>query len=509
MFHPIQKKTSHTLPNFVRKSCYFPYTKYEWKRGEEILAYHSDTKSDKKKLENVDKIWGSSKVRVVVGNSCLAVGVNFNPSKELIALHQLREFDTVFGFLDQSCMTPRDFLQLIQRIRHPKNPDVHMFFMRGFPAAVKKQSKLQPHEPEPFEMIELWNWSGFGQLKRDLDIESRASFNKDVLKILHLLTDFTSFSLDIDTEKLCKEEITEIRRQIDTTLSVFRWENIETVNEDGFQEVKKKIKSFDADMDDILQYQKYKFTALFTEAVKEEDISCYWGKHQECAYALHQLGVLKQHGTYIDSPSPDYMVSTAARVIYSILEENQIDWKEMEIDIKHCTLPFGHIKRAFHFHHQPTTYRTDLYAKIFNAFFGEKIFFKDERTWCIKKPGIPTSHLKIFREEMPQIWELKPDEDDEGVDAPPQQPTREEGKVPLKKRKELTNKDMMFSNYQRTPPQPRPKIDETITRIKNDIAKMVDRGYNVKTGKYQSINTVITDYWGVVPEKKEKTTRVC
>ncbi|KAI9087784.1 hypothetical protein DFS34DRAFT_673074 [Phlyctochytrium arcticum] len=331
--------------------------KYGWQRGKEILAYHSDTKSDKKKLENVDMIWGSPQVRVVVGNSCLAVGVNFNPSSELIKKENLRE-----------CLAA-----LIKvRIRHPKNPDAHIFFIRGFPAAVKKQGTLLPSTPEYHELFELVNWLNFGQLRRNLDKELRASFNTDVLKALLLLSKFTSFTIDIETEMLCEKEILEIQRQIDTSLSVFNWDNIKTVSDEEFLEVKKRMKSFDADMDDILQYQKYKFTSMFIKEVTDIELAKYWGKSQECAYALQQLGTIKEFGTGEQLPK-SCQVGTAAYVIYEILAENNIDWQKMQLsDIGKCSVPFANIKGAFHFRHQPTTYRTDLLAKMFNAFLERK-----------------------------------------------------------------------------------------------------------------------------------------
>ncbi|KAJ3267916.1 hypothetical protein HK104_005559, partial [Borealophlyctis nickersoniae] len=47
--------------------------KYGFKWGKELLAYHSLTKAEKKKLVNINSLWGSEELRVVIGNACLAV----------------------------------------------------------------------------------------------------------------------------------------------------------------------------------------------------------------------------------------------------------------------------------------------------------------------------------------------------------------------------------------------------------------------------------------------------
>ncbi|KAJ3290981.1 hypothetical protein HK104_006398 [Borealophlyctis nickersoniae] len=149
--------------------------KYGFRQGKELLAYHSLTKVEKRKLVNINGLWGSEELCVIIGNACLAVGVNFDPPSDF----KHRPFDRVFAILDQSCMSTRDILQLIQRDRHPVHPDVVMYIKKGF-----KDATVRKREKELEDMRKI-NYNGIGKLAENLLIESQATLS-DILRSLKL-----------------------------------------------------------------------------------------------------------------------------------------------------------------------------------------------------------------------------------------------------------------------------------------------------------------------------------
>jgi len=352
--------------------------KYGFERGREMLAYHSLTKKEKQRLINVNEVWGKEEVRVVIGNGCLAVGVNFDPPRE----QQHRPFDRVFGILDQSCMSPRDFLQLVQRIRHPVHKDVVMYIKYGYSDASVRHMDLS------LDGLRLVDFHGVGTLAENLLIERRARYSKDIVKALSLFAEQTSFELECDESVLCAAESKLISSCISTEGHAFEWDSIDDVDDDTYEQILNRMKRFDADMDDYLRSMKYHFRKLFVPDVEEETIAYQWNVNKAPTIALHNIGRLRK-----DSNA---WVSEATAVISEILEENNIDLYKDNYEVKVCSVPFAVIKQAFEFRRPPTTLRNDLYAKIFNSYFQEQIYDRKKGQWYIGRPTVDPVDLAVF-----------------------------------------------------------------------------------------------------------------
>ncbi|KAJ3279222.1 hypothetical protein HK104_001649 [Borealophlyctis nickersoniae] len=236
--------------------------KYGFKRGKELLAYHSLTKAEKKKLVNINGRWGSEELRVIIGNACLAIGVNFDPASDF----KHRPFDRVFVILDQSCMSTRDILQLIQRVRHPVDPDVVMYIKEGFSdATVRKREK-------ELEAMRKINYNGIRKLAENLLIESRATLS-DILRSLKLFAQKTSFKVEVDKTVFCSKEMALIQDCMSTAGHAFHWRNIKSITPMEHEKIEMMMK---CGYEDVIEQQ--------------------WDEHRLTTVAMYQIGKIRKFG---------------------------------------------------------------------------------------------------------------------------------------------------------------------------------------------------------------------
>ena len=256
-------------------------------------------------------------------------------------------------------MSPRDFLQLIQRVRHPVHKDVIMYVKYRYSDANVCKRDLA------LDGLRMVDFHGIGRLAENLSIERRARYSKDLLKALQLFTEYTTFEQESNKRVMCAAERDLFWSCISTKEHLFAWDSIKMIDDITSTEIEQQLKRFDADMDDYLQVMKYYFIKLFVPDVDEDVMAEQWDKNRDATIAMNKFGKLRKYGsTY---------ASDATIIINDLLKENDIDLYEDDYEIKSRSVPFSEIKKAFDFRRQPTTLRNDLYAKIFNAYFQENV----------------------------------------------------------------------------------------------------------------------------------------
>ena len=114
--------------------------RFSW--GDELIHYHAGQHKEKDLLSKCEERWNDPKVRCIITNSCITVGVDFNFSGVFDEIH--------------ACYTPvvglRDFFQVLYRVRNPKSPVMHLWrSKRGF----SYEYIGSPHLPESPMFLEL------------------------------------------------------------------------------------------------------------------------------------------------------------------------------------------------------------------------------------------------------------------------------------------------------------------------------------------------------------------
>ncbi|KAJ3034209.1 hypothetical protein HK097_004574 [Rhizophlyctis rosea] len=237
---------------------------------------------------------------------------------------------------------------------------------------------------------------GMRTLNLNLDIEQRASYSDEVLVALESLCGFTNFKLDIDCLDLCSKVVAEIKEFPTTESLACRYENIQDIDDERYQEMIDQMERFDAGLLDMLQFLKHRFKGGFADSVSKGVICHSWNHDQKCVEGMRHLGLIDKHLVLLSTRLPEkYQVPDAAYVIYVILKENGI-------------------AVVFSFAKVPTTYTESLYSKIFNAYFGEDIYTQEKRGWSITAPFIEPSQLRVFALTLPDVH---PDSDDEDAGA--------------------------------------------------------------------------------------------
>ncbi|KAJ3009200.1 hypothetical protein HKX48_008101, partial [Thoreauomyces humboldtii] len=328
--------------------------KYNWTKGVEIIGYHAGRKKEKEALERINEVWGDAKVRVVVGNAALAIGVNYDCKKDMIP------FDRVFGICNPSIIGYRDLFQLLARVRNPLSNEIWVQFSK--PHA---QSKL-----EAFCFVS--SSSVFRNLNKIMEAERMADNDaKSASDIFAMYCKICNIRLDTGgVFSLSDEERTLISDSFSSDLNMFVWKNIEVIDHATARYIEELLESFTASVDDILQLQKYRFTNMFKPSVLPEAIEQYWNSQRDTVFGVCHFGKMEK-GEKV------YKDAAAATVIHQFYKDNGLGLKD-SISARHvCHTPFSEIAMAFKFLKRPTTFRMDLYAKMLNAYFGDAVVWKD------------------------------------------------------------------------------------------------------------------------------------
>ncbi len=353
-------KVNSVVPRGVEHIVSHLLSRYpEWERGREIIGYHADRKQDKANLEHVNIVWGSDQLRVVIGNAALAVGVNFDPP----ASQKFTPFDCVFGLINSSFISFRDFFQLLSRVRHPLSNEI---IVLATPPTIKAITKIDRVFPKCPVFDKLYNSMRLETIANNHTGSFKSIF-ADFCNLMNIkIRDGSKFKASQEQEDL-------LGRWINPEFNMYYWDNIATITDKRFEYYQERMDTYQANMDEIMAVRKYKFIKLFRKDVEEKIISDFWNDTRDTVYAVRKLVQLR------NEQKVDEGDSAAATVILQYYIDNNIDFtQDHEILNEHIiTTPLSEIKKAFRFYHTPTTYRMDLKAKIFNAYFAAKIVDKN------------------------------------------------------------------------------------------------------------------------------------
>lgn len=361
-------------------------------RGSHIIGYHGDTYAEKARLKgDVNELWGDPKVRVVIGNAALAVGVNFDPPQADIVSGRLQAFDRVVGLYDPGTIAMRDFFQLLFRVRHPKNKTfvVHIGKPHGT-GSIRNPGRQLPEDT-------VWM-----QLQKNIDLEARASHSKRHHQVFRKFCEWMNISLDSKAKlHLSKDERELICKQMDCSHNMFAWANIPTLTDSQY-ELLAEQDAMDLGPGSLLAMEKARFSMLLS--CPQEQQAEYWDSDRWLVLALHDLGT-------IDRGGPKWALNKipqAAFIVQRFYRSNGLSYDSEIPETATCETPFDEIQQAFHMRKKPTDYRMDLYAKLLNIYFKRAILYKDwdkrnKRTQAKYTWTTRAADLDLMREIMSDL----------------------------------------------------------------------------------------------------------
>lgn len=301
-----------------------------------VLTYHGDS-SDKRKqtLGDVEETWKNTDV--VICNTCITVGVNFDPSNY---------FDCIFACY-AGWVSLRDFFQNLGRIRTPKTNDIHLFRAKGFNNNGFKYNNV--------------NDQCFKSLVEMIKTERFANNSIETFDMYSRMCNIVHTESAVKIGKRLQKEM---EKKLEGTKCFYAWENIRDL--DTFDEpdiIKKKINSRTASMEEKLMLSKFYFRSLFNTDVPEERLQIIWDdKNGETINALI------------------FLKKNPGHLIWSIFRQNHCenDFKlpsnaNWNVDIKEIQKQFK-IKNNAGF----LVRKRELIRNVLNIFFKMDVYHPEE-----------------------------------------------------------------------------------------------------------------------------------
>lgn len=246
LFYPYKSGGSYPSIEVVRKMVGKSLS------DDEVCIYHGDS-SDSiiTSLVDVNDIWGDENVRLVITNSVITIGVNYDRK-------DFHEAYLIYPYW----LPPRDLIQTSARIRHLIDGNIYYV-------------TLPSRSINTFEVpIESNNCSVYKALIDDLLIEHKSK-NSTVVKHMFGLAGY-DFDLQYVEDEINRELIEECIREVPLYWS---WDNIDTITDGDFVELQKKCYNSTATQDDKLMMQKHRFIEMFNFA-PEDTLRTLWDEKQ-------------------------------------------------------------------------------------------------------------------------------------------------------------------------------------------------------------------------------------
>ncbi|KAJ3267423.1 hypothetical protein HK104_005908 [Borealophlyctis nickersoniae] len=234
----------------------------KWKRGVEVLVFHGDTTQAKKSLERgAVSVMGNPKVRVVVGNAALSIGIDFSPTPEQLSSGDITQFNQVFSILQPSCISMPDFFQLLYRVRQPNNDTFIVYLAKPLSHGWKRNKGVKRELPD---------CNIYHNLVKRLEVELRSSNSLSYKQMFKKFCEWMNIEIIDGVETLTDEEKSAIEATFDYSQNMFAWSNIRDLNSAEYEIYREQLMTSSMDAEAFLQMEKFEFKKLVPPHAQEE-----------------------------------------------------------------------------------------------------------------------------------------------------------------------------------------------------------------------------------------------
>lgn len=328
----------------------------KWTEGEDILCYYADKEAEKRRLSDVETVWSDPKVKCIVTNGAISVGVNFN---------QPNIFHSIHAYYSPQ-IPVRDFFQALYRVRKPISSEMFLYRDKVSFFGYTMDDRKFP------------SCSVFHQLRQDLHIEELANKNVRNWETFNLFAEKANVSIHPQQlEEIERKNVDFIWGLLKDVNCIFDWDKIPSIPPEVPVEfidaLEGRVYSNSATIDDRLMYQKYLFSTHFRHDADETVLMELWEKN---------IGLPRKVEDFLSRKTP------AANLMNDLFLENNV---ELGAELPTCmetSIPLEKIQRAFQFHNPPQNYRTSLCARMINSYFMRNVYnisiqvMKDKKhTW--------------------------------------------------------------------------------------------------------------------------------
>tara|TARA_R100001163_G_scaffold32976_1_gene25564 strand:- start:16167 stop:19541 length:3375 start_codon:yes stop_codon:yes gene_type:complete len=244
---------------------------------ENFRTYHSDSHY-KDDLKNVNEVWSDDKIKCILTNSSISVGVSYENDK--------KQFDRIY-LSYESFINPRDVIQTSARIRNPVDKNIRLCILLGLDTIL---NKFEPIPPPPFllpEKNEVEDMFIFEDNKEqiykslsNLYDSLLSEYNSKCSECLFMYCKISGYDcIDIINSepknkqwyyKLTKEEIHDELKQS----NMWEYTTIEDITDEEAQELLKN--PYNLPSIDNIKLRKWKHKKHFKGDVKDDEMRKHW-----------------------------------------------------------------------------------------------------------------------------------------------------------------------------------------------------------------------------------------
>lgn len=215
---------------------------------EDVIGYYAEQKQQKTDLVHINEKW--KKAKVIVGNTCISVGVNYSGD----------DFDMIFAYFS-NWLNTRDFVQVLYRIRNPKSNVMTVFYEKGY----------TKYNEEKSAYIDC---PAFKKLQHCIFTEEKADAKTRLDVISHRC------NISINTNDA------DIQALKNTTLDftdefTIRYSDIPDISREEFKKIQSNIETGFNTLNERLIYEKYRLQRTFINDTPERVIETFWNKYEK------------------------------------------------------------------------------------------------------------------------------------------------------------------------------------------------------------------------------------
>ena len=232
-------------------------------KKEDVLVYYGNMNGkDKQKLSDVNQLW--KQARVIITNSCISVGVNY----------EFDDFDKIYLSYDDF-LNPRDVIQSSFRIRNTKENVIEFY---RFPnvnkiKALKSQTRYIPpvmKRPKTYSPSDAFEY-----MSQFLTEE----YNAKGYEILKYYFGETGYNIDELVYNKC-EEFKKEYKKANVDYDFLEYDEIEDIDNKKGKTLQRKQFNGTATATEIQQLNKYFYNRHFTKDAPDDVKKNYWNKEK-------------------------------------------------------------------------------------------------------------------------------------------------------------------------------------------------------------------------------------
>lgn len=313
---------------------------------EDVIGYFSEQVEQKNNLVNIEQVW--SRARVIIANTCIAVGNNYSGT----------DFKHIFAYY-AGWVEIRDFFQILKRVRNPCiSKTIHVYYEKSYGFNDRpKLNELQIPDNESFDALKL----GFS-------IEDKTS-NKDKLDVI---------SSRCNIANINKNEVYSIVKQqrLDISLSDYSiaYNDIPDVDIKEYHLLLTLVNTSYNSLLQALKIEKFLLKNKFLENTPEQVLEWFWNN----SVMLERLDILTRN--------PEHLINKIFGANgLSIFDLESVSSKALSTIKIPAYISNDEVKKCFELHHPIQKRDMVLVQRLFNGFFGNRYLIPETNEQYVDK----------------------------------------------------------------------------------------------------------------------------